>query len=416
MSSNLRFLPSETNTYDYSNIKATHTNTNSSKRNFSFHDFWWKCDLWFYNNFIRAYSGNSTKTGDASNLENSKYYGVNSAFLVNKAKGQLRNFNITTNAVGSHAVCSVNDAEVILNNSKLETTKDNSSAIVANYGGKIEGSYFLITTDGKQSPCLFTDMKGGSISLSYGRMRSNGAESPIFYNSGNTINVNKINTSSYESQSIVLESGHINLEHSHMRSTCKGSNNDDGFVVMFSKTKADTSFTAGNTSFFNLGGNDKPFLYVTNTKAKINMDNCIFQNESGTFLNASGNGNGWGTQKENGAEVELNLVNQKIESDLVVDAISQLTIIMKNSTIKGKINNAKTAAALDIILDASSSIELTGNSYYTSLNNENTTGSNINKNNYEFGQYNENFTIVKSNSKNINPFKLIIFALLVVLF
>ncbi len=146
------------------------------------------------------------------------------------------------------------------------------------------------------------------------------------------------------------------------------------------------------------------------------MDNCIFQNESGTFLNASGNGNGWGTQKENGAEVELNLVNQKIESDLVVDSISQLTIIMKNSTIKGKINNAKTAAALDIILDASSSIELTGNSYYTSLNNENTTGSNINKNNYEFGQYNENFTIIKSNSNNINPFKLIIFALLVVLF
>ena len=89
---------------------------------------------------------------------------------------------------------------------------------------------------------------------------------------------------------------------------------------------------------------------------------------------------------------------------------------MKNSTIKGKINNAKIVAALDIILDASSSIELTGNSYYTSLNNENTTGSNINKNNYEFGQYNENFTIVKSNSKNINPFKLIIFALLVVLF
>ena len=35
------------------------------------------------------------------------------------------------------------------------------------------------------------------------------------------------------------------------------------------------------------------------------------------------------------------------------------------------INNVKIVAALDIILDASSSIELTGNSYYTSLNNEN---------------------------------------------
>ena len=113
-----------------------------------------------------------------------------------------------------------------------------------------------------------------------------------------------------------------------------------------------------------------------------------------------------------GVQVELNFV----ESDIVVEAISQLTIIMKNSTIKGKINNAKTAAALDIILDASSSIKLPGNSYYTSLNNENTTGSNINKNNYEFGKYDENFTPVKSSSKNINPFMLIIFAFLVILF
>lgn len=159
-----------------------------------------------------------------------------------------------------------------------------------------------------------------------------------------------------------------------MRSTCKGSNNDDAFVVMYSKTKADTSFTAKDTNFYNLGGSGKPFLYVINTKAKININNSVFQNESGTFLDASGNGNGWGTQKENGAEVEFNLVNQKIESDLVVDSISHLTINMKNSTIKGKINNAKTASALDINLDNSSFIELTGNSYYTSLNNDDKTG------------------------------------------
>ena len=103
-------------------------------------------------------------------------------------------------------------------------------------------------------------MKGGSISLSYGRMRSNGEESPIFFNNENTINVTKIKTSSYESQSIALESGHINIEHSYMRSTCKGSNDGDGFVVMYSKNKSETSFAAGNTSFFNLGGNDKPFI------------------------------------------------------------------------------------------------------------------------------------------------------------
>ena len=98
------------------------------------------------NNFVRIYLGNATKTGDASNLENSKYYGANSSFLVNKAKGQIQNFNISKKVVGSHAVCSVNDVEVILNNSKLETIKDNLSAFFANYGGKIECHYFLITT------------------------------------------------------------------------------------------------------------------------------------------------------------------------------------------------------------------------------------------------------------------------------
>ena len=156
--------------------------------------------------------------------------------------------------------------------------------------------------------------------------------------------------------------------------------------------------------------------YVTNTKAKININKYIFQNESGTFLDTSGNGNGWGTQGENGAEVKLNLVNQKIENDIVVDAISQLTIIMKNSTIKGKINNAKIVAALDIILDASSSIELTGNSYYTSLNNENTTGTILIKITMNLDNINENFTIVQSSSKNINPIMLIISAFLLILF
>ena len=38
-----------------------------------------------------------------------------------------------------------------------------------------------------------------------------------------------------------------------------------------------------------------------------------------------------------GVQVELNFV----ESDIVVEAISQLTIIIKNSTIKGKIKMPK---------------------------------------------------------------------------
>ena len=87
LSSNLRFLPSETNTYNYSNIKATYTNTNSSNEVLASTTSDESVIYISNNNFIMLNSGIATKRGDASNSENSKYYGVNSAVLINKTKG-----------------------------------------------------------------------------------------------------------------------------------------------------------------------------------------------------------------------------------------------------------------------------------------------------------------------------------------
>ena len=87
LSSNLRFLPSETNTYNYSNIKAIYTNTNSSKEASVSTTSDESVIYVSNNNFIMLNSGIATKRGNANNSENSKYYGVNSAVLINKTKG-----------------------------------------------------------------------------------------------------------------------------------------------------------------------------------------------------------------------------------------------------------------------------------------------------------------------------------------
>lgn len=50
------------------------------------------------NNSIKLNVSSVVKADDASNLQNSKYYGVNSAILVNNAKPGFYHFNITTNA------------------------------------------------------------------------------------------------------------------------------------------------------------------------------------------------------------------------------------------------------------------------------------------------------------------------------
>ena len=71
------------------------------------------------------------------------------------------------------------------------------------------------------------------------------------------------------------------------------------------------------------------------------------------------------------------MTNQNIEGDITVDANSGLTINMVGSSIKGKINTGNTAAKIAITLDSDSNITLTGNSYYTSISNAKTAGSNL---------------------------------------
>ena len=63
--SNLRFLPSETNTYNYSNIKAIYTNTNSSKEASVSTTSDESVIYVSNNNFIMLNSGIATKRGDA---------------------------------------------------------------------------------------------------------------------------------------------------------------------------------------------------------------------------------------------------------------------------------------------------------------------------------------------------------------
>lgn len=141
-----------------------------------------------------------------------------------------------------------------------------------------------------------------------------------------------------------------------------------------------------------------PFFFITNTEAQISLQNCSFTFSSGVFLNASGTSE-WGSSGSNGGVVTLNLTNQIIEGNFVVNSDSGLTINMVNSTITGTFNSDKTAAKLAIVLDASSTITLTGNSYYTSLTNAQTDGSNLINDSYSWTETDES-TISTGGSGN----------------
>jgi hypothetical protein len=145
-----------------------------------------------------------------------------------------------------------------------------------------------------------------------------------------------------------------------------------------------------------------PMFFITNTDTVINLESCSFSYGSKTFLSAQGTTE-WGNTGSNGGVVTLNLKNQNIEGDFIIDANSAISINLINSQIKGAFNTANTAAKLVINLDKDSSISLTGNSYYTSIINEDSTGKNINYGTFSFTKTDEKEISRNSNNQNGNP-------------
>ena len=142
-----------------------------------------------------------------------------------------------------------------------------------------------------------------------------------------------------------------------------------------------------------------PMFFVTNTQSKINLEECTFKYGSNIFLKAEGTSE-WGNSGSNGGVVTLTLTDQDIEGDFIVDGYSGLTLNLISSTIKGKINTANTAAKIAITLDSDSKITLTGNSYYTSLVNEKTDGSNLINGTYKWTVSEEKQIQSSSNNNN----------------
>ena len=108
------------------------------------------------------------------------------------------------------------------------------------------------------------------------------------------------------------------------------------------------------------------------------------------------------------------MTNQKVEGNIIVDNISTLDLNMQNkSVLIGSINSSNTAKSLTVKLSKDSVISLTGDTYLTSLDNEDTSNSNIYLNGYSLyvngkkvsannGTYNDN-----SNTKAILDSKIV---------
>ena len=350
-----------------------------------------------------------TKSGDyTDDIETCEFYGVNAAVLVNGGNATFSGTTINTSAKGANAVFATNSGTITISNSVITSTGSSSArGLDATYGGKITGTNVSITTDNGSCATLATDRGEGTVSCSQCTLVTNGAGSPVIYSTGDISISNTIGTAN-AAQMVVVE-GKNSATVSSSTLKCAGNGNRDSGadkcgVMIYQSMSGDAddgigSFTASDSTMEILSTSSvyssAPMFFVTNTEATITLSNVTFSYGSNIFIDIEGTSE-WGTEGSNGGDVTMTVTGQTIVGDIVVDDYSSLTLYLNNSSsFKGTINSAQSSGTIEIIIDSTSTLTLTGESYITTLTNSDSENSNID------GDYTLNIG-TNSNSSNTN--------------
>ena len=404
------FISATSSGYDYSSYSATSTNTNLSSQTISCTTSG-QSAVYITSSGITISDSTITKSGDFSgDTEDSEFYGLNAAILVQGGELTMTGGTITNSAKVSNALVATNDGTVTISGTTITSTGGSSArGLHATYGGKITATDVTISSTGGSCATLATDRGEGTVTCTGCTLSTAGSGSPLIYSTGD-ITVSSTTGTSSKAQAVVVEGKNSATIQSSSDLKCTGNGNgrdDDCGILIYQSMSGDadtgtSTFTCDSSTIEILSTSSvyssAPFFYVTNTDANINIKDCTLKFGSGQFMLIDEGD--WGTSGSNGGSVTMTLTNQDIEGDIVVGSSSSLTLTLVNSSINGTINSAKTASKLDITLDADSTITLTGNSYYTSLTNSDSDNSNIVSGSYSWNSYDESSSSSTSGSQS----------------
>ena len=341
------------------------------------------------------------KTGDSDGGDNTSFYGTNSAIIAKDgANLTIKNATINTDATGANGVFSYGGSAttsnsssdgttVNISDSKITTTKDNSGGIMTTGGGIMNATNLTINTTGTSSAAIRSDRGGGTVTVNKGTYKTTGKGSPAIYSTAD-ITVKNAKLIATASEGIVIEGKNSvtleNVELTDTNNTLNGQSTTYKNIFLYQSMSGDASegeavFTSKNSTITTNKGDS---FYVTNTSATINLENnkIINNDKTGNLLRIQKDS--WGNSGTNGGTVKLNLINQKAKGNIVVDSISKLTMkLSKSSSYEGTINKNNEAKEIKLVLDKTSKIKLTGDSYISELEDEDTTYSNIDLNGYK---------------------------------
>jgi cyclophilin family peptidyl-prolyl cis-trans isomerase len=307
-------------------------------------------------------------SGDSSSNDASSFYGLNAAVVALKAGAiDMSGGSITTTGSGANGAFAVGEGSVLnLSDLIISATGGGAHGVMATQGGLVNLTNVEIDTAGGSSAPLATDRGSGTLNATNCNAVCSGQNSPAIYSTG-VITVNGGTYRATGSEAAVIEGANsIILKDVDLSSTFA----DKWGVIIYQSMSGDAEGTEGN--FTMTGGSlaltaaTGPLFYVNNSSANINLTGVDVDAGAGTPMSAAAGK--WGTSGSNGGTAILAADDQSLTGDVVADEISSVILTLtKGSSLVGAINADDMANEARLTLDATSTWNVTADSYLTSL-------------------------------------------------
>lgn len=330
-----------------------------------------------------------TKTGNPEgHADNYDFYGTNAAVLVENGTLNINGGTVNTDASYANGIFAYGTGTVNVTDTTVNTGSNNSGGLMVTGGGTLTANNVTVNTKGNSSAAIRSDRGGGTLTVNGGSYTTDGKGSPVIYSTAD-ITVNNADLTATSSEGVVVEGANsVTLNGVTLTDTNNSLNGQSETyknIFLYQWQSGDASvgtshFTATDSTITTNKGDT---IYVTNTTSVIDLsgNTIVNKDSSGAFLRAESAA--WGSSGSNGGKVRLNMTSQSVSGDVVLDDISTLSWQMSsNSSYTGTINGSNKAKSVTLTLDSSSVLNLTGDSYVTSLSNADSTNSNIHLNGY----------------------------------
>jgi hypothetical protein len=290
--------------------------------------------------------------GDASNSDNSSFYGTNAAILASgsSSKVVMTGGTITTNASGANAIVAYGGT-VEVSDVTMTCSKNLSRGIHATGGGTITAKNLTITTAGNNSSVIATDRGGGTVTVTGGTYKTTGGDCAVIYSTG-TITANNITGSSSQGEVGVIEgSNSITINNCTMSS----SSSKRGMMILQSGSGDATGYNGKitvNGGTITLTGSSTPLIEITtSTTGTLTLKDVSLTVPSGILMLVDYNTR-WSTTSPVAYLVLDGTSGKTYKGDVQVDSYGTSTVTVNSGiTWTGAYNNANTGKSTKVIVN-----------------------------------------------------------------